>query len=197
MQVIDVSTPSQPVIIGSIDISGYTEGVAVMGNTAFLAKGFGGGGLQIIDVSMPSKPVIIGSVETPGSAQGVTVIGDIAFVTCAYEWSGLQVVDVSTPSHPVIIGSADTPGDAFEVTVIGDIALFTAVHALAWPIPDTGQTQCYDDRGNEITCPQLGEDFYGQGGNYTINPPSYTKLDTQGDDLSDDATEWVTWCGTI
>jgi len=69
--------------------------------------------------------------------------------------------------------------------------LAISVCALAWPVPDTGQTKCYDVQGNEITCPQPGEDFYGQDGNYTINPPSYTKLDAQGNDLSDDATEWV------
>ncbi len=58
-------------------------------------------------------------------------------------------------------------------------------------IPDTGQTQCYNDAGGKISCPQFGEDFYGQDANYTINPPSYTKLDDQGNDLSDLATQWV------
>ncbi|ETR68083.1 MAG: hypothetical protein OMM_04771 [Candidatus Magnetoglobus multicellularis str. Araruama] len=60
----------------------------------------------------------------------------------------------------------------------------------AWPIPDTGQTQCYDNE-NEIPCPQPGEPFYGQDGNYLINEPSYTKLDAQGNDLPDDAYDWV------
>ena len=26
--------------------------------------------------------------------------------------------------------------------------------AMAGPVPDTGQTKCYDDAGNEIPCPQ-------------------------------------------
>jgi hypothetical protein len=60
----------------------------------------------------------------------------------------------------------------------------------AWPIPDTGQTKCYDNE-NEIPCPQPGEPFYGQDGNYLINEPSYTKLDAQGNDLPDDAYDWV------
>jgi hypothetical protein len=42
-----------------------------------------------------------------------------------------------------------------------------------------------------ITCPSPGQPFYGQDGNYTINPPSYTKLDAQGNDLADDAPSWV------
>jgi hypothetical protein len=60
----------------------------------------------------------------------------------------------------------------------------------AWPIPDTGQTKCYNNSG-EIPCPQPGEPSYGQDANYAINPPSYTKLDANGNDLPDDATEWV------
>jgi hypothetical protein len=36
--------------------------------------------------------------------------------------------------------------------------------ALSWPIPDSGQTKCYDN-SKEIPCPQPGEDFYGQDGN--------------------------------
>jgi hypothetical protein len=58
------------------------------------------------------------------------------------------------------------------------------------PIPDTGQMKCYDNSG-EIPCPQPGESFCGQDGNYTINPPSYSKLDGNGSDLPDEATEWV------
>ena len=61
---------------------------------------------------------------------------------------------------------------------------------LAWPVPDTGQTKCYDN-SEEIACPQPGEPFYGQDGNYSTNPQSYTKLDENGDDLPDSATSWV------
>jgi hypothetical protein len=58
-------------------------------------------------------------------------------------------------------------------------------------VPDTGQTKCYDDAGNEISpCPSSGEKFYGQDANYTINPMSYTKLDANGNALQDSATAW-------
>ena len=61
----------------------------------------------------------------------------------------------------------------------------------AAPVPDTGVTKCYNEDGNEITCPNPGEAFYGQDGNYTINPQSYTKLDASGSDLPVTATSWV------
>jgi len=76
--------------------------------------------------------------------------------------------------------------------IVGAISLvlagFSSSHA--GPVPDTGQTKCYNDT-EEIPCPQPGDPFYGQDGNYTINPPSYTKIDAQGNDLPDDATQWV------
>ena len=57
---------------------------------------------------------------------------------------------------------------------------------LASPVPDTGQTKCYDD-SQEIPCPQPSEPFYGQDAQYPCNPQSYTKLDSSGDELPHDA----------
>ncbi len=69
--------------------------------------------------------------------------------------------------------------------------LFLPVFCEAYPVPDTGQTQCYDVAGNAVTCPSPGQALYGQDGNYSINPPSYTKLDANGNDLPVGATSWV------
>ncbi len=65
---------------------------------------------------------------------------------------------------------------------IGGIALLS-------PVPDTGQTKCYNNTV-EIPCPSSGQSFYGQDANYSINPMSYTKLDNSGNALPDSATSW-------
>jgi len=57
------------------------------------------------------------------------------------------------------------------------LIIFPTAPLLAWPVPDTGQTTCYDDVGNVISCPSPGQRFYGQDGCYSINPMSFTKLD--------------------
>ncbi|MBF0229486.1 MAG: hypothetical protein HQK63_07840 [Desulfamplus sp.] len=57
-------------------------------------------------------------------------------------------------------------------------------------VPDTGITKCYDD-SKEIPCPEERESFYGQDGNYSINPISYTKLDDNGNDLPITAASWA------
>lgn len=60
----------------------------------------------------------------------------------------------------------------------------------AAPVPDTGQTKCYND-SSEIPCPSPVQDYYGQDANYTIHPMSFTKLDPSGNALSDSATDWA------
>jgi hypothetical protein len=69
-------------------------------------------------------------------------------------------------------------------------SLSFTVHAGS--LPDTGQTKCYDDLGVEIACPNPLERFHGQDANYTINPPTYTKLDAQGNGLLDSSPSWAT-----
>ncbi len=75
------------------------------------------------------------------------------------------------------------------------ISLIVVSMAFPWfiiaaPIPDTGQTTCYDNT-KEIACPSPGERYYGQDGNYSINPMSYTNLDDKGQALPDSATSWT------
>jgi|GEM_PF-1541413 len=71
------------------------------------------------------------------------------------------------------------------------LILSLSMSAMAGVVPDTGQSKCYNDT-QEISCLTLsGKDFYGQDAVYTINPSSYTKLDAQGNDLTDNVTEWI------
>jgi len=70
------------------------------------------------------------------------------------------------------------------------LTLFTA-GVWAAPVPDTGQVLCYNVAGAVITCPLPGQALYGQDANYSINTPSYTKLDGSGSVLPDSAMSWV------
>ncbi|WPD23792.1 MAG: DUF1566 domain-containing protein [Candidatus Electrothrix scaldis] len=66
----------------------------------------------------------------------------------------------------------------------------TTLFAANWnPLPDTGQTQCYDVSGNVITCPAEGEALYGQDANYQGAVPSYT--DNENGTVTDDNTGLV------
>jgi Protein of unknown function (DUF1566)/Putative binding domain, N-terminal/Viral BACON domain len=76
------------------------------------------------------------------------------------------------------------------ISLMATILMF-AVVAWAAPVPDTGQTKCYDVPGNVITCPSPGQALYGQDANYSIYPMSFTKMDGSGNALLYSATSWV------
>ena len=116
LQIIDISTPSAPVLVGTYQTTAH--GVAVVGNLAYVAGGFYG--LQIIDVSTPSAPALVGTYNTPGQALGVAVAGSLAYV--ADGDSGLRIINVSTPSAPTLVGAYDTPSFACGVAVVGNLA---------------------------------------------------------------------------
>jgi hypothetical protein len=116
LQIIDVSYPANPRIIGSLNTLGSVQDVVVIGDIAYVAAG----GLQIIDVKDSKNPYVIGSADTPGSAQDIVVIRDMAYV--ADYGAGLQIISVSDPENPYIIASVDTPGSAQDVAVIRNTA---------------------------------------------------------------------------
>jgi len=82
-------------------------------------------------------------------------------------------------------------GSAFGFITMVMMFITAVVFAASVPVPDTGQITCYDNTGIVITCPSPGQPFYGQDGSFSINSPSYTKLDGSGNALPVTATAWV------
>jgi hypothetical protein len=122
LRVIDISDPSNPVIVGNCDTPGYVSRVVVAGNYAYIADGWGGG-LRVVDVSTPGAPFLVGYFATPAdSIRGVAVDGDYAYVTSANSGGLLQVIDVSSPSLPGFEGSCTIPGAARDIAVEGEYA---------------------------------------------------------------------------
>ena len=125
LEIIDISSPTNPTFIGNYDI-GNAFGVQVVGNFAYVADGLSG--LQIIDISNPTNPTFIGNYDTSGYAYGVQVVGNYAYV--ADDFSGLQIIDISDPTTPTFIGKYN-PFDfgdydnfifAYDVQVVGNLA---------------------------------------------------------------------------
>jgi len=69
------------------------------------------------------------------------------------------------------------------------IMLMFCCPANAIQVPDTGQTECFNTQ-TTILCPSETESFYGQDAHYAISPQTFVKLDINGIQLPDDATNW-------
>ena len=118
LEVIDISDPTNPTLLGNYNTPGYVYAVTVSGDYAFLVDY--DNGLYVIDISDPTTPTFLGNYDTPGGAWDVTVSGDNAFLV-DYSY-GFYVIDISNPTSPTQIGYYNTPGYAYGVTVSGDYA---------------------------------------------------------------------------
>ena len=123
LQVLDISDPTEPFVVGSYDSPGLARGIAVSGDLAFLADA---SALLILDVSDPTAPAPLGSIATAGFARRVAISGDYAYL--AAESAGLRAFDVSDPTAPTEVGTLDTI-DARDIVVAGEIAYLSDVVA--------------------------------------------------------------------
>jgi hypothetical protein len=116
MQIIDVSNPNQPMVVGQYLTSSPT-GITGAGSYVYLSEG---GRVRVLDISNPVAPVPIAIVDTPDWAQGVSLYGN--FVYDADYYGGLQIIDVSDPNTPFLAGGVQLPGQAWGVSVAGNFA---------------------------------------------------------------------------
>jgi len=125
MTVIDVSTATNPVVIGSIDTPGSAIGIDIFGNNAYIADG--SSGLQIVDISNPSNPVIINSIDAiDDGTNDIFVSDNKAYIASGND--GLQILDISNPTNPVFIGSVDINVSVNSVFISGNFAYVNNIY---------------------------------------------------------------------
>jgi len=123
--VIDITDPTDPTIVGSVDTPGGGQDVYVSGNHAYVAADWKG--LQVVDVSDPTNPTIVGSADIEWGGvhddeiHAIFVSGNYAYVGGA----GLWVINITDPTNPTMVGPAG-PG-ASDIFVLGNYAYLPAV----------------------------------------------------------------------
>ena len=132
LQIMDISEPLTPSIIGSVDVSGLSAlSVQVRDNVAYVAGNFGG--LQIFDVSDPEKPTSLSSANIAGQTLDVAISGEFAYI--AHSVAGFQVFDISNPANPMNVGGVSLPGSTRAIAVSGNLA-FAAGSSLTFSVID-------------------------------------------------------------
>jgi hypothetical protein len=125
MIVIDVSDPSNPQQIGSIEDGASDGEVVIKGEHAFLVSSGCWHGwcilrASIISLADPSNPVQVGEWSRDGTeylGHGIDVRGDHLYL------GGLRILDISNPTAPVLKGAVDLDGFfANGLAVAGDFA---------------------------------------------------------------------------
>jgi hypothetical protein len=91
LDVVDVSNPTNPTLIHTIDQYASANEIQLRNNTVYITSS---SKLTAFDLSEPSSPAFLGSHPTVDSALGFDIEGDIAYVA-ADRFGGLQLVDIS------------------------------------------------------------------------------------------------------
>ncbi len=126
LQVVDVSQPHHPTLLGTQLISGVAQGLALYGTHALVAAGEGG--LSLIDVSQPHHPTTVAQLDLDGESVDVALWETYAYV--ATGTAGIAVVDVSQPSAPRLIRyvqpDEDEPDTKIVCLAVGDGDLYAS-----------------------------------------------------------------------
>jgi hypothetical protein len=135
LQVIDVSAPAAPVVLGSLDTPGRASDVIVNGPLAYIADYHEG--LQVVEVSNPAAPRIVGNLETPWYLYRLAQEGP--FVYGGDLFAGLVILDLREPLAPRMLGQA-VLGTGTEGVAVGDGWIYAAVNHTLFSFP----LQCGD-----------------------------------------------------
>ena len=128
---VDARNARAPVITGRCPLDGFGDGVAVRGQTVYIATGhhsrarktwsprpgepgYGQGhGLELYDIADPARPRFISRIKTPpfyrigNDMWGVKLAGRYAFVADTH--NGAFVIDVGDPAAPAFVGHVRLP----------------------------------------------------------------------------------------
>lgn len=123
--VLSLADPSQPQLLGSLDLQSPALGLAVNQGYAYVASGTAG--LRIIDVSDPEALRQVGLAATGQKVTAVAVAGQYVYVTedksSETSLSGaLQIIDVVNPAAPQVVGSLELTYFAQAITIRDDYA---------------------------------------------------------------------------
>jgi hypothetical protein len=128
LTIVDISNPTDPTIVGSIQDTvnlHWAYAVYVSGKYAYVVAY---NRLTIVDISNPSSPTVAGSISDDALDYGLYVSGKYAYVV-DYSSDSLAIVDISDPSSPTVIGSisdATQLDGAWGVYVSGKYAYVAA-----------------------------------------------------------------------
>ncbi len=121
LQIVDISDPTAPTLVGAYEIRGALVRAAVSGTVAVALDN--AGKILLFDVSTPTAPVEWGQYTLPEPGNQVVIAGDYAYIPAGD--SGLHIIDISTPGTPTEVGVYQTKGAA-HVAVAGDYAYLSA-----------------------------------------------------------------------
>ena len=118
--IVDISNPTRPVEVSSLDLRGNGPGtynsaaIGIWGHYAFVVtqcSNISSSKIISIDVSIPEFPKIIGQSDCfPAPSRNISILQGRAYMVVV---GGIKVFDITTPSLLKLVGSLETEGVVF------------------------------------------------------------------------------------
>jgi hypothetical protein len=124
--------------------------------------------LAIGTIMRPSAPFSVTFDECSGKTLS-------ALLSCSITVT-FNPIEGGTFTDILAIPSNDADHPSMTINISGSAIDITQINTSL--LPDTGQTTCYNDLGQVVTCPSP-ENPLAQDGSYLMNPPSFT-INTDG-----------------
>jgi len=116
--IVDISNPSNPLIVASCDLPESANGLCVAGNHVYIATD--DRRLCAVNVSQPAAPEVEGLYDGDGYLKDLATNGEFIFAADAFY--GLRIVDASDPANPFQSSCYPVAGSPNVVAVAGDFA---------------------------------------------------------------------------
>lgn len=116
---VDLSRAGAPVLLGTIDVGGGVQDLAIGGDHLYVAAG--GAGIVTVDISEALAPVVVDTIDLGGSVQSVSVDAASGLLW-AVDQDDVLVFDLSTPGAPSPWGTVQTAEHAMHVAAGPGIA---------------------------------------------------------------------------
>lgn len=145
LQIIDVSDPDSPVLLGTSPIFGRPVEMYLRDGYAYVivsdyfsywqvadgpTRSFHGSQVRVVDVRVPDQPVIVGGIDVEGAVSDTRIVGDVLYVVSnRYAWydaSGssdfkselfVASIDLADPSSPQLVQRLDFPSTSNHIHV--------------------------------------------------------------------------------
>ncbi|HEX8964919.1 MAG TPA: hypothetical protein VF820_00635, partial [Patescibacteria group bacterium] len=118
LKIVDISNPTAPSIVGSLNLGAVGSSIAVNNGYAFIGSN---ANLWIVNVTTPSAPVLTGSYGVSSSITGVAVSadGNYAYLSLNRNNNQLMILSTSNKSTPSLVTT-------YSVTANNSLCIFAS-----------------------------------------------------------------------
>lgn len=121
LAIVDVSSTTDPTLIGGVDTPGTAYGVTVHDVLAYVADG--DSGLLSVDVGNPQAPELVSTfAELAGWSRDLVISDGVACVTNGL---AVRIIDVTVPEALSLLATLEEPIGPWQIALSGTQAIIT------------------------------------------------------------------------